>query len=169
MPCFDARLRWGERVNALGEPMNAFGPGTPHRIVTGMRRRTVLALWTSTPSYETTTARMPFNATSITPIQTTRNLPYRMICRRDCNRRIRLAAPSTSARTSAWSLNLLITSFQCAARGQRAARASRRASCRDRRSILKERTATGVTPASADERGAKRRVWNGRVPAPLKS
>ena len=39
------------------------------------------------------------------------------------------------------------TSFQCAARGLDAARATRRGRCRDRWSILKERTAAGVTPS----------------------
>jgi len=39
------------------------------------------------------------------------------------------------------------TSFQCAARGQRDARATRRARCRDWWSTLRERTAAGVTPS----------------------
>jgi len=39
------------------------------------------------------------------------------------------------------------TSFQCAARGLPAARATRRARCRDRGCILKERSAAGVTPS----------------------
>jgi hypothetical protein len=39
------------------------------------------------------------------------------------------------------------TSFQCAARGPHAAQATRRARCRDQRSVLKERVAAGVTPS----------------------
>jgi len=64
------------------------------------------------------------------------------------NRRpTRRAAPRKAYASTNYSRSARLTSFQCAARGQRAARATRRDRCRDRRCILKERPAAGVTPS----------------------